>query len=180
MKAMIFAAGLGTRLRPFTANTPKALIRVEGMPLLEIIIRRLKFFGFNQLVINVHHFADQIEKFLSEKNNFGLEIYISDERDLLLDTGGGLKKAMPLFESGSFLVCNTDVITNMDLAAFLDRHRRSGALATLAVRDRKSSRYLLFDEKYRLCGWRNEKTAEERLCRTGTRRYKYAFSGIQA
>jgi NDP-sugar pyrophosphorylase family protein len=163
MKAMIFAAGLGTRLRPLTNDRPKAMVEVEGRPLLEIQILRLKALGFTELVVNVHHFADLIIDFLREKEHFGLRIHISDERDLLLDTGGGLSRARPLLEGKEpFFVCNVDVLTDLDPRALARAHQSAGALATLAVRDRHTSRYLLFDQDLRLAGWRNEKTGEVR------------------
>jgi NDP-sugar pyrophosphorylase family protein len=163
MKAMIFAAGLGTRLRPLTNDRPKAMVEVEGKPLLQIQMERLKALGFTQIVVNVHHFADLVIDFLKGKDNFGLKISISDERELLLDTGGGLSRARPqLSDHEPFFVCNVDVLTDLDPAEMLAAHEKSGALATLAVRDRKTSRYLLFDEEMRLCGWRNEKTGEVR------------------
>lgn len=180
MKAMIFAAGLGTRLRPLTAHKPKALVEVSGKPLLEIAIRRLKWFGVKKIIVNVHHHASQIEDFLKRHRRFGIEIAISDERARLLDTGGGLKKASWFFEDGApFIALNTDVLTNLDLRAMYEAHRRSEALATLAVRERKTSRYLLFDEQWRLAGWRNKKTASERWSRPAPAAREYAFSGVQ-
>lgn len=180
MKAMIFAAGLGTRLRPLTDDKPKALVEVGGMPLLEIAIRRLKWFGVEEIIVNAHHYAGQIEDFLHSRNHFNLDITISDERELLLNTGGGLKKAAWFFDNGeSFLVLNTDVLTNLDLRAMFQAHRHSKAIATLAVRDRDTSRYLLFDEALHLAGWRNKKTGAERWSRSEREVQEYAFSGIQ-
>lgn len=178
MRAMIFAAGLGTRLRPLTLDRPKAMVEVKGMPLLEIAIRRLKYFGINQIVLNIHHFGELILEFLSANKNFGIDIAISDERDLLLDTGGGLKKAAELLGDAPFLVHNVDVISNLDLQAFYDFHIKSRALATLALRKRESSRYLLFDKTGQLSGWRNAKTGERKICRKATAYEDYAFSGI--
>lgn len=163
MKAMIFAAGLGTRLRPLTNDRPKAMVKVEGKPLLQIQIERLKALGFTEIVVNVHHFADLVIDFLKEKDHFGLKIHISDERDHLLDTGGGLSRARPQLEGKEpFFLCNVDVLTDLNPAEMLQAHQESGALATLAVRDRKTSRYLLFDQEMRLSGWRNQKTGEEK------------------
>lgn len=179
---MIFAAGLGTRLRPLTNDKPKALVKVGGMSLLEIVIRRLKYFGVSEMIINVHHFADLVIEFLKQKNHFDIRIEVSDERDLLLNTGGGLKKATWFFEDGnSFLVCNTDILSNIDLKYFYESHCKSGALATLAVRDRITSRYLLFDEGNQLVGWKNEKTGELRQSRNFQNKNirQLAFSGIQ-
>lgn len=179
MKAMIFAAGLGTRLQPLTLHRPKALVTVGGATLLEIAIRRLRHFGCRQLVINVHHFAEQILEFLHENQNFGIDIAISDERALLLDTGGGLKQAMPLLQGdGPFIVYNTDILTTLDLGSFYQQHLRQGALATLAVRQRPSSRQLLFNAQDQLSGWRNTSTGEERRCRPDTPVQGLAFSGI--
>lgn len=180
MKAMIFAAGLGTRLQPLTNDRPKALVEVGGYPLLEITMRRLLAFGYDEIVVNVHHFADQVEAFLQSKQYFGASVHISDERDQLLDTGGGLKKAATwLRGKESFLVHNTDVLTNLDLHAFRRAHEAGGAMATLAVRNRSTSRYLLFDEAGLLSGWRNTKTGEEKISRKVVATVPLAFSGIQ-
>lgn len=164
MKAMLFAAGLGTRLRPLTNDRPKALVEVKGVTLLEVAIRRLVAAGCREIIINVHHFAEQVIDFVEKKGQFGIEITISNEQELLLDTGGGLKKAAWFFDDGQpFLVCNADVLTDLNLADFYNHHLKSGAIATLAVRRRQTSRYFLFDENMRLCGWQNAKTGEERL-----------------
>jgi NDP-sugar pyrophosphorylase family protein len=178
MKAMIFAAGLGTRLRPLTNDKPKALVEVDGLPLLEIAIRRLKYFGCRDVVINIHHFGDLILRFLEDKHHFDMNIMVSDERDLLLNTGGGLKKARPFLEGAPFLVYNTDIVTNMDLRAFYEKHKANGAIATLATRDRSTSRYLLFNEAHRLVGWTNVKTGELKLPVASTDYHQRAFSGI--
>ena len=162
MKAMIFAAGLGTRLRPITDNKPKALAEISGIPLLEIVIRRLILFGYREIVVNVHHFADQVLEFLHLKKNFGVDIYISDERELLLDTGGGLKKAEPFFNDGKpFLVHNVDTITDINLSDYYKYHSKKGALATVLIRHRPGSRFFLFDEEKRLCGWENIATGKK-------------------
>ena len=174
MKAMILAAGLGTRLRPLTDTHPKALVEINGRTLLEITLSRLRAFGVGEVIINVHHFADMIADYLKSKNNFGLRIEISREDDLLLDTGGGLKKAAWFFleESGErrvasgehlsepFLLHNVDVLSNIDLRRMLQYHTEHRALATLAVQSRDSSRLLLFDDQLQLCGRciRNEET----------------------
>ena len=180
MKAMIFAAGLGTRLRPLTNDKPKALVEVNGMSLLEINIRRLIHFGFREIIINIHHFGDLILEFLEKNKGFGIRIEISDERDLLLNTGGGLKKAASFFEDGNpFLVCNTDILTDLDLKAFYDFHIKNKAIATLAVRNRRTSRYLLFNEKNNeLVGWMNRKTGELKWSRFEEVVVNWAFSGI--
>ncbi|RGM44798.1 MULTISPECIES: nucleotidyltransferase family protein [Bacteroides] len=161
MKAMIFAAGLGTRLRPLTDNMPKALVPVAGKPMLERVILRLKKAGFDDITINIHHFGGQIVEFLHANNSFGLNIHISDERDMLLDTGGGVKKACPFLDGNEpFLVHNADILTDIDLTTFYRHHQDSNAEATLLVSERKTSRYLLFDDSYNLHGWINKSTQE--------------------
>lgn len=157
--ALIFAAGLGTRLKPLTDTLPKALIPYHGVPLLEQVILRLKSAGFTKVVINVHHFADKIESFVSEKGGFSLKICFSDERDLLRETGGGIRHAESLLCSGSFLVHNVDIVSNLDLEWFFSQHR-GDALATLLVSERETSRYFLFDDDMRLKGWVNKSTGE--------------------
>lgn len=160
MKAMILAAGLGTRLQPLTNDRPKGLVEINGRTLLEITIRRLASFGVRELIVNVHHFADQVAAYLQSKNNFGLRVEISREDDLLLDTGGGLKKASWFFDAGAggldepFLVHNVDVLSNIDFRAMLRCHSQERALATLAVHSRESSRQLLFNSQLQLCGRR--------------------------
>ncbi len=182
MKAMIFAAGLGTRLKPLTGSTPKALVPISGKPLLEHVIEKLKNSGFDEIIINVHHFPDQIINFLKEKNNFGIRIEISDERDLLLDTGGGLKKAHWFFDDDKpFLVHNVDILSNINLKMLYNEHLRSGAIGTLTVSKRETFRYFLFDDDIRLCGWINEKTGEIKpnTLKKPELYNKLAFSGIQ-
>lgn len=161
MKAMIFAAGLGTRLRPLTDNMPKALVKVGGVPMLERVILHLKDCGFDKVIVNVHHFADMIIDFLRSNDNFGIDIVISDERDELLDTGGALVKAKSWLDGTEpFLVHNADILTGLDLGEMMRRHVESGADATLLTAVRESSRYLLFDTCGRLRGWTNVKTGE--------------------
>ena len=182
MKALIFAAGLGTRLKPLTDTMPKALVPIDGKPLLEHVILKLKAAGFDQIIVNVHHFPDQIIDFLKSKNNFDLRIEISDERDKLLDTGGGVKKAKWFFDDGKpFLVHNVDILSNIDLQSLYQQHLETSPLATLVVSERDTFRYFLFDEEARLKGWINEKTGEVRPDHlTHTELYnKLAFSGIQ-
>lgn len=158
---MIFAAGLGTRLRPLTDNMPKALVPVAGKPMLGRVILRLKEAGFNDIIINIHHFGEQILDFLHAHDNFGVNIQISDERDRLLDTGGGIKKARSRLDGNEpFLVHNSDILTDMNLAAFYHHHRNTHAEASLLVSERKTSRYLLFDEACHLQGWVNKTTGE--------------------
>ena len=184
MKAMIFAAGLGTRLRPLTNNKPKAVVEVKGKPLLEYCIRRLKFFGCTDIIVNIHHFGKQIISFLEANNNFGINISISDERDLLLNTGGGLKKAASFFdESEDFLVVNVDILHNIDFNLMRKVHIENKNLVTLAVSNRQTSRYLLFDANNRLGGWCNKKTGEIKLALSSMNETStlkpMAFSGLQ-
>lgn len=180
MKAMIFAAGLGTRLEPLTNNKPKALVEVNGMTLLEIIIKRLKSFGFDEIIINVHHFANQIIHFLNHNDNFNTRIEVSDESAQLLDTGGGLKKASWFFDDNKpFLVHNVDVLSDINLDDLYKTHLSTKALATLAVRNRKTSRYLVFDSSDNLCGWKNITTGEKITSRQPDGETALlAFSGI--
>lgn len=177
---MIFAAGLGTRLKPLTDTMPKALVPVAGKPMLEHVIGKLKASGFDEIVINVHHFAQQIISFLKEKDNFGIKIWISDESEELLDTGGGIKKAAPYFDE-PFLVHNADILSNVDLKAMYDYHLTSGNDATLLVSPRKTVRYLLFDEENRLQGWVNKDTLQtkpEGFVYQPEVQKEYAFGGI--
>ncbi len=177
---MIFAAGLGTRLYPLTLTKPKALAEIEGKTLLQLAIEKVSQAGYNELVINIHHFGDQIIDFLQQHNNFDLDIRISDERDQLLDTGGGILKAAPMLEGDEpFLVYNVDVLCDIDLKLFRDYHKERGGVATLAVRERKTDRYLAFDQSMQLAGWRNIKTGEEIPCRNMENSRLMAFSGIQ-
>jgi NDP-sugar pyrophosphorylase family protein len=182
MKAMIFAAGLGTRLKPITDNLPKALVPIAGKPLLEHLILKLKDSGFDEIIVNVHHFPDRIIDFLKEKNNFGIRIEVSDEREMLLDTGGGIRNAAWFFDDGKpFLVHNVDILSNVDLKALVHQHLRTNSLATLVVSKRDTFRYLLFNDDLRLNGWINEKTGETKpqdLKRIDFYN-KLAFAGIQ-
>lgn len=182
MKAMILAAGLGTRLRPLTDDRPKALVEVAGRTLLEIAIVRLRELGIRDIIVNAHHFAGMITEYLRARNNFGIRIEISEE-STLLDTGGGLKQAGWFFrEEGPaeepFILHNVDVISTIDLRNMLEFHKQSEALATLAVQQRPSSRYLLFDEQMRLCGRRLVKEQKTELARPSPRWHEAAFSGI--
>lgn len=181
MKAMIFAAGLGTRLKPLTDTMPKALVPIAGKTLLEHTICKLKSEGFFDIVINVHHFAEQIISFLESNNNFGLNISISDERGMLLETGGGIRKAEPLLGSEPFLIHNVDIISNAPLRDLYATHLASKADATLLVSDRKSSRALLFDDSNNLTAWKNLSTGEIKSPYKSIdteRLNQYAFSGI--
>lgn len=157
-QAMIFAAGLGTRLRPLTDTMPKALVPVGGKPLLAHVMRKLRMAGFERVVVNVHHFSPLIISYLSA-NSFGMDVRISDESSRLLETGGGIKKALPLFDPASpILIHNVDILSNVDLASFYDFAQ--GYDAVLLVSQRKTKRYLLFDREMRLVGWTNVETGE--------------------
>lgn len=177
MRAMLFAAGLGTRLRPMTNNKPKALVEVAGKTLLEHAIERLIAAGVETIVINVHHFADQILAFLAN-NKFEVDYIISDERAEVLETGGGLKKAARLLGDQAFIAYNADVISNINLKDMYAKHLASDALATLAVRQRESSRCLLFDQDLRLCGWRHRVQKIDKIKRQVPAMTEWAFSGI--
>ncbi len=183
MKAMILAAGLGTRLRPLTDDRPKALVEVEGRTLLEIALLRLRAFGVREVIVNAHHFADMIVEYLLANANFGMRIEVSREQDLL-DTGGGLKEAAHFFlEAGKdsqqpFILHNVDVISTIDLGRMMRFHAEHDALATLAVQDRETSRYLLFDQQGLLCGRRAGRTGDVELIRPAPQAQALAFSGI--
>ncbi len=158
---MILAAGLGTRLQPLTLTRPKALVEVKGISMLELIIRKLINEGFDEIIINVHHFVDQIIDFLKAHNQFGVSITISDESDLLLDTGGGILKARDFFNDGkSFLIHNVDILSDINLRELYEFHVSNKALATLAVKDRKTSRSLLINKDHELCGWKNNQSGQ--------------------
>lgn len=179
MKAMIFAAGRGERLKPLTDIKPKALVEVNGVPMLELIIKKLISNGISEIIINVHYLAHQLINFLEEKKHFGIRIEISDETDELLDTGGGLKKASWFFNDGqAFIIYNTDIISDIDLSDMYQYHKTHNPLATLAIRNRDSSRYFLFDQHEELCGWKNMKSEEEIIRKTSEQLFPYAFSGI--
>nr|WP_296086106.1 nucleotidyltransferase family protein [uncultured Prevotella sp.] len=179
MQAMIFAAGLGTRLKPLTDRIPKALVSVGGEPLLKRVIFQLKDAGFTRIVVNVHHFSQQIIDYLRENNNFGMDIRISDESDKLLETGGGIKKAWPLFDQTEpILIHNVDILSNVNLQKF---YQNAPLAARLLVSERKTKRYLLFDDTMRLVGWTNIETGEVKSPYPGLnpKDYQmYAFSGI--
>lgn len=180
MKAMILAAGLGTRLKPFTNQHPKALAEVKGKTLLQRNIEYLASFDVKNIIINVHHFAEQIEKTILENKGFGSKITVSDERDELLETGGGLLKASWFFNQtkAPFVLMNVDVLTDMDLGKMIGQHQMQKPVATLAVTKRKTSRYFLFDDNGELCGWRNVNTGEEKISRSAKVYHQKAFSGI--
>ena len=182
MKAMILAAGLGTRLRPLTGDRPKALVEINGRTLLEITLSRLRNVGVCQVMINVHHFAEMIVEYLKANDNFGMNIEVSRE-EVLLDTGGGLKKAAYFFVDSSrpedpFIVHNVDVLSTIDLRRMVQFHNENEALATLAVQNRKTSRYLLFDGQRQLCGRRSGDDQAPELVRSCQQAHALAFSGI--
>jgi NDP-sugar pyrophosphorylase family protein len=183
MKAMVFAAGLGTRLRPLTDDRPKALVELDGRTLVEITLARLRTFGIREVVINAHHFAGMLVDYLNAHGNFGMEIQVSRE-DVLLDTGGGLKHAAHFFLAGNsdldepILVHNVDVISTIDLGRLEHAHRAGQAIATLAVQNRPTSRYLLFDDHRQLCGRRLGRDATAEMVRPSRRVESVAFAGI--
>jgi len=182
MRAMILAAGLGTRLRPLTDDRPKALVEVGGHTLLEITLRRLREFGIHQVIINVHHFADMVVDYLKKNDDFGMEIAISRE-DELLDTGGGLKRAAWFFSEEAddgepFLLHNVDVLSTIDFEQMVEFHRQHQALATLAVQDRETSRYLLFDEERWLCGRQAGRNQPPEMMQPSRSTRALAFSGV--
>lgn len=179
MKAMILAAGLGTRLKPFTDKHPKALALVNGKTLLQRNIEYLATFGIKEVVVNVHHFAEQIIDLIKTNDGFGSNITISDETNEVLETGGGLMKAQPfLNDNEPFVLLNVDILTDMDLDKMIRQHKTSKALATLCVSQRKTSRYFLFDEANNLCGWRNVFSNEETIVRQADTYFEKAFWGI--
>ena len=173
---MILAAGLGTRLKPFTESHPKALLPINGKTLLQRNIEYLQLFGVDDVVVNVHHFASQIKDAVEQNNGWGSNVTISDESNEVLETGGGLKKAGAYLDDSTepFVLMNADILTDLDLAEMKSLHTKSNTLATLAVTNRSTSRYLLFDDNDILCGWLNEKTGEQK----GKPGNKKAFSGI--
>ena len=182
MKAMIFAAGLGTRLKPLTDNIPKALVTIGGKPLLQHTIEKLKSSGFDEIIINIHHFADQIVEFILSKNSFDIKIEFSDESNELLDTGGGIKKASHFFCDGEpFLIHNVDILSNINLNDLYLFHKSSNSISTLVCSKRKTSRYLLFNTANQLKGWTNKETGKIKSPNKLLELKQYnelAFSGI--
>lgn len=163
MKAIIFSAGLGTRFKPWTDKHPKALAVINGKSLLQRNIEYLQQYGIKDVVVNVHHFADQIENAIQANNGWGSKVTISDERDVVLETGGGLLNAKPLLGHETFVSVNADMLTDLDLHKMIAYHQAHKPLITIATTDRITSRYFLFDENNRLCGWRNTKSGEEKI-----------------
>ena len=180
MNAIIFSAGLGTRLQPLTNNCPKALVKLNQQPLLWYAIQKLIGAGAKKIIVNIHHFGDQIINYINE-NHFDVPILISDERNLLLDTGGGLLNAKKLFDKTKPIIAmNVDVISSVNFKDVIDFHNKQNALATLVVRKRETSRYFQFNNDMLLCGWKNIKTGEEKTSmKTNSEITLYAFSGIQ-
>jgi NDP-sugar pyrophosphorylase family protein len=180
MKAMILAAGYGTRLKPLTNHRPKALVEIKGIPLIEIVIKRLIKFGFNDLIINLHHYTDQLKNFILSKNNFGINIQFSDESEILLDTGGGIYKARWFFDDGKpFLIYNVDILSDIDIKQLIDFHHKYNPLVTLALSKRVTNRKLLFDSQNQLCEWHNLTTGEKKISRLPVGKTKLlAYSGI--
>ncbi len=177
---MILAAGLGTRLKPFTEHHPKALAMVNDKTILQRNIEYLASFDITEVIVNVHHFADQIIDYLEINRGFGSSISISDETNAVLETGGGLKKTAWFFDKTDepFVLMNVDVLTDMNLGAMISQHKKSKPLATLAVTTRFTSRYFLFDELDRLCGWENVQTGAQRISVEAKKYWQKAFSGI--
>lgn len=177
--AMVFAAGLGTRLYPLTKDKPKALVEIHGKTLLESVIRRITDSGIHRIIVNVHHFSTLIKEYIAS-HSFDADILISDETDFLLDTGGGLKYAEPLFgDATHILLHNVDILSDINIHSLIDNHLSKGAIATLAVRQRQTSRYLIFEqETMRLCGWENVKSGEKRIEIPCTNSIPLGFSGI--
>ncbi len=179
INAMIFAAGLGSRLKPLTDHRPKALVEVAGIPLLEIALRKMERMGIPKVVVNVHHHADQMLDFLSHFKSSKMEVLISHEQDQLLDTGGGLLKARPLFDrQASILLYNVDILTNADLNKFIESHLKADHSVSLMVKNREASRYLLFDEKMHLAGWRQADGSGETLLSDKQTLKPFGFQGI--
>ena len=176
---MILAAGLGTRLKPWTDKHPKALAIVNGKSLLQRNVEYLQRHNIYNVIVNVHHFANQVINTIDENNRWGSNITISDESDVVLETGGGLKKAAPyLLDAASFILMNCDILTDLDLSKLISTHQQQNPLATLAVTNRKTSRYFLFNDNDELCGWRNTATGEERISRPANAPNQKAFSGV--
>ncbi|HUM98067.1 MAG TPA: sugar phosphate nucleotidyltransferase [Chitinophagaceae bacterium] len=178
-KAIIFSAGLGTRFKPWTDKHPKALAIVNGKSLLQRNIEYLQSYGVNDIIINVHHFADQIASSVKENKGWGSNVLISDERNTVLETGGGLLHAKSLFTPGQrFISCNVDILTNLDIYKLLLYHDLHRPLISFGVTDRSSSRNLLFNENMRLCGWRNNKTGEEKIVLPENNLQSFAYSCV--
>jgi NDP-sugar pyrophosphorylase family protein len=178
MKAMIFAAGLGTRFKPWTDKHPKALAIVNGKSLLQRTVEYLQQYDIQDVVVNVHHFAEQVEEAIAKNKGWGSNIQVSNEEIELLDTGGGLMKARDLIGNETFMTINVDILTDMNIKYFLSIHQQQQGLITLAVSDRPTSRYLIFNKYNRLCGWRNKNTGEEKIVIHAPDLFEKAYSGM--
>jgi NDP-sugar pyrophosphorylase family protein len=175
---MIFCAGLGTRFKPWTDTHPKALAIVNGKSLLQRNVEYLQKYGITDVIVNVHHFADQIVEAIERSKGWGSNITISDEKDEVLETGGGLVKARKFLENDTFLTINVDILTDANLKYFLASHQQENSLITLAITNRKTTRYLLFNKYNRLCGWRNTLTREEKIALEAKDMFEKAYSGL--
>jgi len=179
MKAMIFAAGLGTRFKPWTDEHPKALAIINGKSLLQRNIEYLQRYGIHDVVVNVHHFSDQIIEAIEHNHGWGSNIVISDERDEVLETGGGLLKAAPLLQSGEpFITLNADILTDLNIHDLLAFHQQQKSLISFGISDRTTSRYFLFDDHNRLCGWRNVQSGEEKISIPANPLFQKAYSCV--
>jgi N-acetyl-alpha-D-muramate 1-phosphate uridylyltransferase len=178
VKAMIFCAGLGTRFKPWTDTHPKALAIVNGKTLLQRNVEYLQKYGINDIIVNVHHFADQVIEAIDKSKGWGSKISISDEKEEVLETGGGLVKARKFLEDDTFLTINVDILTDANLKYFLASHQQENSLITLAITNRKTNRYLLFNKYNRLCGWRNTLTREEKIALEAKDMFEKAYSGL--
>jgi N-acetyl-alpha-D-muramate 1-phosphate uridylyltransferase len=178
MKAMIFAAGLGTRFKPWTDEHPKALAIVNGKSLLQRNVEYLQQYDIRDVVVNIHHFPDQVRSAIERNKGWGSNIIISDESNELLETGGGLLKASNFLEGDTFLAINVDILTEINLKFFLAFHQQQNALISLAVSERQTSRYLLFNKYNRLCGWRNKTSGEEKIAIHDKHLVEKAYSGL--
>lgn len=178
MKAMIFSAGLGTRFKPWTDKHPKALAIVNGKSLLQRNIEYLQKYDIYDVIVNVHHFADQVVEAIEKNKGWGSNVIISDEKNEVLETGGGLLKVKDPLQDNTFLTINVDILTDANLKYFLASHQQENSLITLAVTNRKTSRYLLFNKYNRLCGWRNTETGEEKIALVAKEVFEKAYSGL--
>jgi NDP-sugar pyrophosphorylase family protein len=179
MKAIIFSAGLGTRFKPWTDSHPKALALVNGKSLLQRNIEYLQRYGIKKVIVNVHHFADQVEETIKKNNGWGSHVVISDERNELLETGGGLLKAKQYFNPGEkFITCNVDILTDLDINKLISFHEQHKALISLGITNRKTSRYLLFDRSSRLCGWRDTSKKIEKVIIAQNNLVEMAYSCV--
>lgn len=179
MNAMIFAAGLGTRLRPLTNDRPKALVEINGITMLEMALRKMESAGISRVIVNVHHFRDKMLEFIRNYQSATMEVVVSDESDQLLDTGGGLLKARSLFMPDEpILLYNVDIVTTASLPQFIDFHTKYDPVVSMMVKQRPTSRYLMFNKEMQLSGWQNTKTGEKIICREADQYENFGFQGI--